>query len=156
ELADRAQRLGTLWGNAVAVQGTLDQINDPKVSVDERIKAIQAVRKLKTPAARDAVLKLLAQESPEPLVLEAIRALGEIGGDTVGDDLVHHWKTFAPESRRAAAEVLASRHGWTLSLLSALEAKTIFPNEIPATVIRTLGQSGDDATRQRVARDIGR
>jgi putative membrane-bound dehydrogenase-like protein len=156
ELADRAQRLGTLWGNATAIQGTLNQVNDPKASLEERTQAIQAVRKLKTPAAREAMLKLLAQERSEPLVLEGIRALGEIGGATVGDELVQHWKAFAPDARRAAAEVLASRHQWTLSLLSALETKTIFPNEIPATVIRSLSQSGDDAIRQRVARDIGR
>ncbi len=156
ELAERARRLGTLWGNHAAIQATLKVINDPRAGIQERTQAIEAARKLKTDEVRAAISNLLAPETPEPLVLAAIRALGELGGDKTGDELVQHWKAFTPEARRAAAEALASRHPWTLSLLSALEAKNIFPNEIPATVIRTLTQSADAAVRERVAQDIGR
>ncbi|MDB6124850.1 MAG: putative rane-bound dehydrogenase [Pedosphaera sp.] len=156
ELADRAQRLGTLWGNSSAIEGAINQINDPKARLDERTKAIQAVRKLKSDAAREAMLKLLASENVESLKLEAIRALGEIGGDSVGDSLVQHRKSFSADERRAAAEVLASRRRWTLTLLSAIETKGISPNEIPATVVRSLNQSSDDGIRQRAAQSIGR
>jgi putative membrane-bound dehydrogenase-like protein len=156
ELADRARRLGTLWGDNAAIQGTLSVVNDPKATVEQRIGAIHAVRKLRTDAAREAMVKLLTQDSPEALVLEAVRALGEIGGERVGDELVHRWKAFAPETRRAVAEVLASRQSWTLTLLTALESKDVAANEIPATVVRSLSQSGDAAVRERAARDIGR
>jgi putative membrane-bound dehydrogenase-like protein len=156
ELADRARRLGTLWGNASAIQDSINQVNDPKAGVEERVKAIQAVRKLKSTVARDAMLNLLSGENPEPVTLEAIRALGEIGGDNVADELILRWKRFTPNARRAAAETLVSRRRWMLSLLSAIESKTIFPNEISATVIRSFSEANDDAIRQRAASAIGR
>ncbi len=156
ELADRANRLGTLWGNSSAIQDSINQANDPKAGVESRVKAIQAVRKLKSPAAREAMLKLLSQKNPEPITLEAIRALGEIGGGAVADKLVQHWNQFTPNERRAVAETLASRRRWMLTLLSAIESKTIFPNEIPATVIRSFSETSDAAIRQRAANAIGR
>jgi putative membrane-bound dehydrogenase-like protein len=156
ELVDRAQNLGTLWGNPAAIQGSIARVNDASASVDERVKAIQAVRKVKSAHAREAMLKLLSGENPGPLALEAIRALGEIGGDSVPDELLRRWQAFTPESRRATAEALVSRHDWSLTLLAALEAKTISANEIPATVVRSLSQSGDPAIRQRAANAIGR
>ncbi|HEX4645203.1 MAG TPA: HEAT repeat domain-containing protein, partial [Verrucomicrobiae bacterium] len=156
ELVDRAQNLGALWGNPVAIKASLASVNDSSATADERAKAIHAVRKIKSDDARAAMLKLLSNENPESLVLEAIRALGEIGGDSVPDELVKHWQAFTPESRRATAEVLASRHDWSLALLAAIEAKTISPNEISATVVRSLNQSGDPAVRQRAVNAIGR
>ena len=155
ELVERARRLGTLWGNTTAIQYTINQVNDPKATVEERVKAIQAVRKLKSAAARDAMLKVLSQENPGPITLEAIRALGEIGGDNIADELVQRWKQLTPEARRAAAETLVSRRPWMLTLLSAIESKTIFPNEIPATVVRSFSESGDAVIRQRAANAIG-
>ena len=155
ELAERARRLGALWGNQSAIAITIRQVNDGKLTVEERTKAIQTARKVKSEAAREAMLKLILGENPEPLVLEAVRALGEIGGEDVGVDLVDHWKQFTPAERRAATEVLSSRRRWTLTLLSAIETKTIFPNELPATVIRSLNEINDPAIHQRVANAIG-
>lgn len=156
ELSDRAKRLGTLWGDETAIQLTLNQVNDPKSSTEERIHAIQAVRKLKSETARAAMLKLLSEENPEALKLEAIRGVGEIGGDEVGTDLIARWKNLSPAERRAVTEVLVSRNRWTLSLLSALETKLIFPNEIPTTVIRTLSESSNQSVRDRAVNAIGR
>ena len=155
-VADRAQRLGTLWGDTSSVQASVDQINDVKASVDDRLKAIEVVRKLKTDAARNAMLQLISQPNPSPLVLEAIRALGEIGGENVGDDLVQRWKSFTPEAREAVVQMLASRKRWAFSLLGAIENKSIAVNELPASVVRTLTQSKDDGIRLRAINDIGR
>jgi putative membrane-bound dehydrogenase-like protein len=156
QVAERARRLGTLWGNPASIRATLNVIGDAHASVDERARAVQVARSVKTDEAHAAVVNLLSSEIPESLVLEAIRALGELGGDKTGDELIKHWKSFTPESRRATAEILVSRHAWTLSLLSALESKDISPNEIPVTAIRTLTQSSDSAVRDRAAKDIGR
>ncbi|HWY74177.1 MAG TPA: PVC-type heme-binding CxxCH protein [Verrucomicrobiae bacterium] len=156
DLAGPARRLGTLWGNQAAIQATLNLINDTHANPDERGKAVQVARKVRSDDARAAVANLLSPETPEPLEIEAIRALGELGGNKTGDELIQHWKSFTPESRRATAEVLVSRHAWMLSLLSALESKDISPNEIPVTAIRMLTQSSDSAVRERAVKDIGR
>src|SRR5262245_59712841 len=40
QLQQRARELGTLWGNAAAVQSTLSAIEDASLPVEERLKAI--------------------------------------------------------------------------------------------------------------------
>ncbi|MEW6301988.1 MAG: PVC-type heme-binding CxxCH protein [Verrucomicrobiota bacterium] len=139
-----AQRLGTLWGDAAAIQTTLAQIENASLSLDARIKAVQGARQLKSEAARDAMLRVIARPNPEALVIEALRALGELGGDPVGGEIIKLWKQLTPATRRAAADMLASRGRWASSLLSALEGKTISTSDIPATAIRTLTNSKDD------------
>ena len=156
DLVERARRLGALWGNPKALQSALNEVNNSQAATEARIQAVRTVRKLKTDAARTAVLRVVTQDNPEPVVIEAIRALGEIGGDNVAEQLTARWKALTPAGRRAAAETLASRSAWIPGLLAAIEAKTIFPNEIPATVVRALSQSSDATIRQRAAAAIGR
>jgi putative heme-binding domain-containing protein len=156
QLEQRAQELGTLWGNAAATQATLGAINDPKLSTEQRIQAIAAAKTLKNEAARESLLQLIHHNDPEPLVIEAIRALGQIGEDIVADDLLKAWGTFGPAARAAAAEVLVSRRRWAIALLSTIETKAISAMELPTTALRSLGESKDDFIRQRAAQTIGR
>jgi putative heme-binding domain-containing protein len=153
---ERAQELGTLWGNAPSIRGILTAITDASLPVDQRTRAIQTAKLLKNDAAREALLQLLDSKTPEPLTIEAIRALGEVGGDEVADDLLKPWKAFAPGPKNAAAEVLASRRRWAIALLSAIESKTIPASDLPLTVVRSLGESKDDFVRQRALQAIGR
>jgi len=156
QLKERAQQLGTLWGNASAISATLIIINDASAKVDERIKSVEASKKLKNDAAREALVKVIAGKNPKALVITAIHALGEIGGDSVSNELLKGWKGFSPDERTAAAEVLVARKGWTRALLSALETKTISASELPMSAIRSLGQSNDEFIRQRATLAIGR
>lgn len=156
QLKARARQLGTLWGNATAVEGTLATINDPKASLAERTTAIHSARQLKSEAAREAVLKLVAQDNPEPLVVEAIRALGETDDESIGGKLVVRWKNFTLAERVAAADQLLSRGRWVLALLSAIEVKQIAASELSASAIQRLSQHKDESIRQRAAQVIGR
>ena len=155
-LAARAQELSALWGDAASLRGLLAKVNNPALSEDERLRAIQTARQTKRDATRDAVLELLATPNPQRLVTAAIAALSEIGGDGIGAVLIQRWKNFPAASRRAAAETLVSRAAWRDPFLSALEAKIISPSEVPATVLRTLSQAKDPLVRERAARAIGR
>ncbi|NBV21851.1 MAG: dehydrogenase [Proteobacteria bacterium] len=144
DVARYARQLGALWGDAGAMLASLTLVNDPKASLDERIKAAQTARQLKNDAARDALLKAIAPGNPEPLVLEAIAGLSQLGGQTTSEALFAQWKTFSPTARRAAAETLASRNNWASQLLSEIEQKRILPSDIPAATIRTLTRSEAD------------
>jgi putative membrane-bound dehydrogenase-like protein len=155
-LKERGQELGTLWGNAGAIQATLAAINDPSLPEPQRIKAVDAAKTLKNESARDALLRLIGGPAPDSLTSEGIRALGEIGGDPIADDLLKHWKTFSPAARAVAAEVLASRRRWAMALLSAVETKTVLSSELPLSAVRSLGQSNDEFIRQRALQAIGR
>ncbi len=152
----RARELGTLWGNAASIQTTIAAVNDASLSTEERAKAIEAVKALKNAASTDALLKLVNGNNPESLVIQGMRALGQIGGDEVANDFLQSWNKYPPTVRAAAADVLVSRWRWANALLSALESKTISRQDLPLTAIRSLGESKDDFVRQRAAQVIGR
>ncbi len=156
EVKSRARQLGALWNDADAIQLTLRLVNDSSASEVDRMQAIQTVRTFKNDAARDALLKLLATKPAELFGLEAIRALGEIGGDRVGESLLAQWPQYTPGERSAVAEVLVARRSWAMSLLSAIEGKAVAVGELPLTVVRALVESKDESIRQRAAQAIGR
>ncbi|PAW76856.1 MAG: dehydrogenase, partial [Pedosphaera sp. Tous-C6FEB] len=143
DVARFARQLGALWGDAGAMQASLALVNDAKAPLDERLKAAQTARQLKNDAAREALLKAIAPGNPEPLVLEAIAGLGQLGGAS-SEALFAQWKNFSPAARRAAAETLASRNNWASQLLSEVEQKRILASDIPAATIRTLTRSEAD------------
>jgi putative heme-binding domain-containing protein len=153
---DRARRLGALWNDPTAIQLTLQLVNDSTVSITERIQAVQTARAFKSDAAREALLILLAGEPPDRLAVEAIRALGELGGDTVAATLLPHWTRFTTAARSALADMLVSRRPWAVALLAAVEARNIATGELPLSAVRALTESKDDFIRQRAAQTIGR
>ncbi|MEN9573361.1 MAG: hypothetical protein RL514_1216 [Verrucomicrobiota bacterium] len=144
DVARFARQLGALWGDAGAMQASLALVNDAKAPLDERLKAAQTARQLKNDASRDALLKAITPGNPEPLVLEAIAGLSQLGGQTTAEALFAQWKGFSPAARRTAAETLASRGNWASQLLSELEQKRILASDIPAATIRTLTRSEAD------------
>jgi len=143
DVARFARQLGALWGDAGAMQSNLALVNDAKAPLEERLKAAQTARQLKNDAARDALLKAITPGNPEPLVLEAVAGLGQLGGAS-SEALFAQWKNFSPAARRAAAETLASRNNWASQLLSEIEQKRISASDIPAATIRTLTRSEAD------------
>lgn len=156
EIATRAQQLGALWGDATSWQRLLGKITDPKAPEKERMGAIQTARQMKNDASRDALFSVVANDKQDGIVIEAIRALTEAGGDTTGEELLKHWPRLSPAARRAAADALASRRRWALPFLSAIEQRTISVSELSAPVIRALTRSNDDYVRNRAASVIGR
>lgn len=156
QIKERGRELGTLWGDAASVQATLAAINNAALSNDERIRSIKAAQQSKNGTTRDALLQLLNSKSPEPVHVEGIRALGQIGGDQVADDLLKSWNDLTAAERATAADVLVSRRRWAISLLSALEAKTISSLELPISAIRALADSKDEFLKQRAEQVIGR
>jgi putative membrane-bound dehydrogenase-like protein len=156
EIVDRAQQLGTIWGDAAAIERTLALARDKQAPEAQRVQAIQSLRRQKSPAVRDGLLAILGQENPERITSEAIQALGENGSDEIPAAILAHWREFPPTARRAAAEVLVSRQSWTTQFLAGVADKTISASEIPGTVLRSLAQSKSDAIRAEAVRVIGR
>jgi putative membrane-bound dehydrogenase-like protein len=156
DLAARARQLGTLWGDAAAVQATLRLISNPSAPLDDRRRAVQTARTIRNDEARDALLALIESRPPEPLLIDAIQALGDLGGDATGRRLLGYWSEWTPAARRAAAETVATRPRWALTLLALVQESVIAPGDLPATVIRSLTQSKDNTVRTRAAETIGR
>ncbi|MCI0538564.1 MAG: c-type cytochrome [Verrucomicrobiales bacterium] len=156
EIAARAQQLGTLWGDAAALNQMLAVMGDTQATMQQRLQAIQAVKQQKIDPVREALLALVGQGTPGRLVEEAVRALSEVGGDNVGEELLKSWKPFTPSARRVLADALASRRRWALPFLAAVERGDISASEVPVPVRRTLTQSKDDYLRNRAHQALGR
>jgi putative heme-binding domain-containing protein len=155
-LAEKASRLAALWGDTRATETLIAKMNDPQATAETKLKAIRAAREAGTGRAREALLRLLAAEKNDGLAIEAVRALGEIGGDTVADETLKRWPDLSPGARRAAADVLVSRKNWTRTFLAAVEKKQVAPTDISAATIRSLAQNSDASIRERAAKAIGR
>ena len=152
-----AEQLGALWGDAAETEKTLAEIRDPKATLQERLDSIRSAHRLKNEATRRTLLQLLAVGIPEALALEALNALGEIGGDNrVAAEIVARYKTLGLPARRASIEILSSRPGWTRVFLSAVEDKSISATEVPLPVIRQLAMSKDAGIKERALKAIGR
>ncbi|MDA1273476.1 MAG: c-type cytochrome [Verrucomicrobia bacterium] len=156
EVASRARQLGTLWGDAAALNATLLVIENRGADLDSRLRAIQSVRQQKIDAVRDALMRILAPGTPDPIVQAALRALGEIGGDALPDQILKRWKEFAPASQNVASEVLISRRPWMRAFITGLEDKIVSAADLPVTVVRSLVESNDDYARNRALKVIGR
>ncbi len=153
---ERAQRLGTLWGDAEASRRVRERILDPAVPEAERRQAIQTARQAKTDATRETLFRLLQQPGGDSLKVEAIRALAEVGGETVAEALIRAWADLSPAVRRAAAETMVVRGKWKVQFVEAVDRRAIAAGDVPIEVIRTLSRETDEAARERVARAFGK
>ncbi|MBI2946554.1 MAG: dehydrogenase [Verrucomicrobia bacterium] len=156
DVASRARQLGTLWGDAAALSATLKLVESSQASLEQRLQALQSVKQQKTDAVREALVRLLEQSNLERLAQETLRALGEVGGDSLPEEIMRRWKKFSPATQRVAAEVMTSRGNWTRAFITALENKIVSPSDLPVTVVRSLVNSRDDYARNRAQKVIGR
>lgn len=156
EVVSRSQQLGSIWGDAAAIQASFKVIEDAGRTPEERAAAIQSVRSQKIPAVVRGLTRVVTKDNPEPVLNAAILALSEQGADDTAEVLLNGWKNFKPSTRRAAAEALASRGKWAQRLISAVESKSIAAGEIPITVVRGLLTSKDDSVRNRATTVIGK
>ncbi|MST01230.1 MAG: dehydrogenase [Pedosphaera sp.] len=155
-LADKARRLAALLGDSSAARTLLAKINDPKASVDDRLKGIQSAREAKSDAARGELVKLLGTEKNQTLLVETVRALGGFPGDDIAYTMTDAWKHFSAGTRRDAAEVLVTRVKWARALLAGVEKKLVAPQDISATARRALAQSTDSTVVDQADRFLGR
>ncbi|MSU34064.1 MAG: dehydrogenase [Pedosphaera sp.] len=156
EIVVRAQQLGTLWGDAAALQATLSRIGDAKAAEADRLEAIRVVRQTKTEDVRNVLAAAAVSSAPDNIRVEAIRALGEAGNDASTSSLLAAWSVLGITPRRATAELLASRPAWTALLLKAIDGGRVGRSDVPTTVIRNLISSKNDAVRRQAQRVFGR
>ena len=170
KLADKARRLATLLGDTTASRALIAKINDPKASLEDRLKGITAARETKDDAARAELLRLFKapltpalspsegerEKVTQPLYAETLRALGTFGGDDIAYVVTDAWKNFNLPTRRVASEVLVLRSKWSRALLAAVDQKVAKPEDISATARRALAQSSDATVVDNANRLLGK
>jgi putative membrane-bound dehydrogenase-like protein len=160
-LAEKAQRLAAVFGDKSAARLLMAKINDPKATLEERLKGIIAAKEAKGDAARDELLKLIksplggAQAASPQLKSEAVRAVIALGYDNAYP-VVDAWPQFAPMTKLAAAEALTRSTKTSRALLAGVERGTVSPRDISATTRRSLANSEDKTIADNADKLLGK
>jgi putative membrane-bound dehydrogenase-like protein len=186
DVRHRAQELAVLWGDAAATDELLAVIASEKTDNNERLQALQTLRKVKSDAVRAGLVKLLSSSAgnmpassasgilpenpfvaggtptapatgrmPMPLVIEVIRAAGDIGGNDFIAPLTALAGSKDEGVRLAAIGALAGRPDWARKMLDAIAANKIASAGFPVSVRRQLATSSDKAIRDRAFKVLG-
>jgi putative heme-binding domain-containing protein len=103
------------------------------------------------------MLLLMAGDPDQTIRTEAVRALGELGGNAEARAILDVWPHgFSPSTRRAAGDVLVTRPAWARALLDAAANGRVSRTDLSATAIRALATSQDPGVRELAARVIGK
>jgi putative membrane-bound dehydrogenase-like protein len=160
-LAEKAQRLAAVFGDKSAARLLMAKINDPKATLEDRLKGIIAAKEAKGDAARDELLKLIksplvgAETANPQLKSEAVRAVIALGYDNAYP-VVDAWPQFAPMTRIAAAEALTRSTKTSRALLAGVERSIVSPRDISATTRRSLANSEDKTIADNADKLLGK
>ncbi len=160
DVRQRSQQLATLWGDPNAIKGLMGVALDPGAKLDDRVKAVQTVRKLKSGEAKAGLVRLLGEPQDAALTNELLRAAAEIGGGEFPDLILKAWTGYSASLRTTAAEVMTSRPEFAKRLLDAVEGKWVNsakldPATLPATVRRYFGTQAAEDQKKRARELLG-
>lgn len=125
---------GQFNGTEMAAK-SLTLLKDPKMPVEKRRKALQALALQQRPELVKELPKLLNNSD---LRLDAIRAIASYDNEPLGKLLLDYYPDFTPGEKREGVQTLASRpkYGWQLT--QAIAKNAIPKHDVPAFVARQL------------------
>jgi len=104
---------------------------------------------VKSKADRELLVSLLAPREAIGVQESAIAALGRSSEPSLPKSLLKGWKSFSPQVRSAALDLVVSRDAWVNSLLDLVEAGAFPRGDIDSTHRTALLASREVATRTR-------
>ena len=156
DIAKVAQQLGSLWGDATAIKGSLARVTDAGASEADRIAAIRTARRLKTDDTREALLSVFRGAASDKLKVEAVRGLADVGSDDTARQLLEKWAGLSPSVRSAVAELCTTRGNWKWPFYRAVESGAVKRGDLPPTVIRALATSQNVNERDKAVQIFGK
>ncbi|MFZ4766841.1 MAG: c-type cytochrome, partial [Roseimicrobium sp.] len=157
EVRKHAQNLAVLWGDEAAITELLAVASSATAAQDARLQALQTLRKVKSDTVRDGLAQLLSSASPQApaLIIEAIRAAADMGGDAMPPALLKLAASKDFGIQQAALSALAGRAEWAHAMLDAISAGKVSAVGFPVSVRRSLATSQDKAIRDHAFNVLG-
>lgn len=157
DVRKHAQNLAVLWGDDAAITELLTQASSADAKPEVRIQALQTLRKVKSEPVRAGLVKLLSATGPQPsaVIVEAVRAAGDVGGDALTPVLITLAASKDVAVQLAALAALSGRADSTHAMLDAISAGKITSVGFPISVRRSLATSGDKAIRDHAFKVLG-
>ena len=129
------QQLSQIFGDTEAMQEALTLVQDRNADVSARKTALRSLLAQQNEQVSMELVELL--DDPE-LCLDAIRGYASIENASAPGILLGRYENYDDSLKRAVIETLATRKGYAVALLTAIESGKIQRKEIPAHVARSL------------------
>ena len=102
------------------------RVADETSTASERLKAIDLLRQVREPKAKDLFLAQLVSAQSEPLKLALLAGLEAFDDPAIGDKILASYSSYSPAVKKRAVQMLLARPTWALALLQQFEKGT-FP-----------------------------
>ena len=134
-----------------AIAEALKVIRDAKAPAEERLRLVRAFGEVREAAAVPALLAVAAANGRDDLRSAALTSLSAYADDRIGREVTAQLPRLKGNVQVAAFALLASRPGWSVQLLTALQAGSVAAALVPEDVANRLRRSADSAVRERAA-----
>jgi putative heme-binding domain-containing protein len=142
-------------GKTEALEHALSVIRDEKADKGRRIEFVQILGEVRQPKCVATLLDTLDKTQDDAVRMAILTALQAYDLPEVGQRVIALYSKLSPDALVAAQTLLASRKGWALQLLEAVDAGAIDKSSLPAVLVRKLTIHRDDRIRQLVAKNWG-
>lgn len=153
EIRQQAQMLGVTFGSKTALDEVRKIFADQAAPVEQRRAALDSLVSAKDAPAIPLLLQTL--DAAGPLRGATVKVLGQFDDPAVPAALVAAYPRLGSEEKRDAFAALTSRPPWALTLLSAIDQKTIAKTEISVPIARQLQDLKDKAIDEWLAKNWG-
>ncbi|HFB97765.1 MAG TPA: c-type cytochrome [Bryobacterales bacterium] len=139
------------------VTRALATLENPKASVEDRVRAIPLLALAGIDQHADRLARLLAPHEVGVVQETALETLAQGRSPEIADRILARWSQLSPVRRRQAADLLVTRPAWAIRWLAAIESGTVQPADVGPSRWQLLRQHPDPEVRRRaeaVARKV--
>ena len=138
-----------------AIDEALARIGDASASLAERQNLVQIVGEIALGQAVPRLLAMVRGTEPPPLRAAALDALLAFDDPAIGETIVAAYSALPEDLRPAALALLASRKGWAVKLVEAIDAGTIPAAAVSEETVRRLLFHRDERLAALVKKHFG-
>ncbi len=142
-------------GDPEAIRDAVRRATDSEVGRTERLEYLRVFGEMRRPRFTSVLLEVVRKEEDEALISAALTALQSFDDPRIGENVVRHLRRLPGDARLVAETLLASRSGWAVELLEAVDAGALKPGDISATGLRKILLHGEDRIRDLVSKHWG-
>ncbi|WP_397568271.1 PVC-type heme-binding CxxCH protein [Schlesneria sp. T3-172] len=148
EVAARLEPGASAWIAELVTEARELALNE-SASTDARVQAITLMGQGAKADAEPVLLGLLDLKEPQEVQLAAVRALVLHSQPDLPQKLLAQYRGMTPALRNEVVHQLLSRGAWVVSILDAIDDKTLSIGDIPFGRRATLLRHADEAVRKR-------
>ena len=130
--------LGVRRGEPAAVKEALAVVSDPQQPMERRLRLLEIFGEVKQPDSEPILLNLLTVKKDQPLHKAALVGLQQFAAPEIGTQVIGRFESFDQDARIAALNLLASRPGWSLELLEAVDQGRLPASSVTPDVLQKM------------------